>query len=179
MTVSKETLDILRSVRTSDVSDALDSMGLQQRFVMDPAMRPLYPGVHFAGIAHTAEYDIVHEPLSQMSYEEFDARQYEPGPDGLHTPPKGLWVLGLHDEMRMIALEGVVHQAEVPSLASLSEGALQLAHEPHAAQRGHLGPQLQGDVAGMARAEALARAMQDARVGGGLAPGSGPPSTAP
>jgi hypothetical protein len=40
--VSKETLEIFRSVRTSDVSDALDSMGLQERYQMDPAMRPLW-----------------------------------------------------------------------------------------------------------------------------------------
>ena len=99
MAVSKETLESLRSVRTSDVSDALDSMGLQQRFVMDPAMRPLYPGVCFAGIAHTAEYDIIHEPLSQMSYEEFDERQYKPGPDGLWHEA-GEW--GAPDEVLVI-----------------------------------------------------------------------------
>ena len=45
MAVSKETLEIFRSVRTSDVTDALDSLGLQQRYEMDPAMRPLYPGI--------------------------------------------------------------------------------------------------------------------------------------
>ena len=42
MAVSQETLAALRSVRTSDVCDALDSMGLQQRYEMDPEMRPLY-----------------------------------------------------------------------------------------------------------------------------------------
>jgi hypothetical protein len=61
--VSKETLEILRSVRTSDISDALDSMGLQERYQMDPAMRPLYFGIRFAGIAHTAEYEIIDRPL--------------------------------------------------------------------------------------------------------------------
>ncbi|NQT82636.1 hypothetical protein HQ563_06410 [bacterium] len=81
--VSKETLKILRSVRTSDVSDALDSMGLQERYQMDPAMRPLYFGIRFAGIAHTAEYDVIDRPLTTMSYEEFDKRQYAKGPEGL------------------------------------------------------------------------------------------------
>jgi len=81
--VSKETLQILRSVRTSDVSDALDSMGLQQRYQMDPAMRPLYFGIRFAGTAHTAEYDVIDRPLGPMSYEEFDKRQYARGPEGL------------------------------------------------------------------------------------------------
>ncbi len=42
MAVSQETLAALRSVRTSDVCDVLDSMGLQQRYEMDPEMRPLY-----------------------------------------------------------------------------------------------------------------------------------------
>jgi len=81
--VSRETLEVLRSVRTSDVSDALDSMGLQERYQMDPDMRPLYFGIRFAGIAHTAEYDIIDRPLEPMSYEEFDRRQYAEGPEGL------------------------------------------------------------------------------------------------
>ena len=83
MAVSKETLEILRSVRTSDVTDALDSMGHQQRYEMDPEMRPLYSGIRFAGIAHTAEYDLIDQPLQAMSYEEFDERQYKAGPEGL------------------------------------------------------------------------------------------------
>jgi regulator of RNase E activity RraA len=81
--VSEETLAILRSVRTSDVSDALDSMGLQERYQMDPIMRPLYFGIRFAGLAHTAEYDVIDRPLRKMSYEEFDRRQYARGPEGL------------------------------------------------------------------------------------------------
>ena len=81
--VGQETLQVLRSVRTSDISDALDSMGLQERYQMDPDMRPLYFGVRFAGIAHTAEYDMIDRPLKPVSYEEFDKRQYAKGPEGL------------------------------------------------------------------------------------------------
>lgn len=81
--VSQETLQVFRSVRTSDVSDALDSMGLQQRYQMAPVMRPLYFGIRFAGIARTAEYDVIDRPLEPMSYEEFDRRQYAEGPEGL------------------------------------------------------------------------------------------------
>ena len=84
---------------TSDVSDALDSMGLQQRCVMDPAMRPLYFGICFAGIAHTAEYDFIDAALEAMSYEEFDRRQYAPGPEGLWHEA-GLW--GAPDEVLVI-----------------------------------------------------------------------------
>jgi len=58
-------------------------MGLQERYQMDPAMRPLYFGIRFAGIAHTAEYDDIDRPLEPMSYEEFDKRQYKSGPEGL------------------------------------------------------------------------------------------------
>jgi hypothetical protein len=80
---SEETLAILRSVRASDVTDALDSMGLQQRYEMDPEMRPLFFGMRFAGIAHTAEYDVIDKPLGPMPYEEFDERQYKEGQEGL------------------------------------------------------------------------------------------------
>lgn len=99
MLVSKETLAIFRSVRTSDVSDALDSVGHQERYQMDPQMRPLYPGIRFAGIAHTAEYDVVDKPLEEMSYEEFDERQYKDGPDGLWHEA-GSW--GAPDEVLVI-----------------------------------------------------------------------------
>lgn len=69
MPVSKETLALFRTVRTSDVTDALDSMGLQERYEMDPALRPLYPGICFASLAHTMEYDISVDKLMAMSYE--------------------------------------------------------------------------------------------------------------
>ncbi len=99
MAVTKETLEVLRSVRTSDVVDALDSMGYQQRYEMDPAMRPMYFGIRFAGIAHTAEYDLIDKPLPEMSYEEFDQRQYKAGPDGLWHEA-GSW--GAPDEVLVI-----------------------------------------------------------------------------
>ena len=83
MTISKETLAIFRSVRTSDVTDALDSMGRQERHEMDPEMHALCFGIRFAGIAHTAEYDLIDQPLTAMSYDEFDERQYKEGPEGL------------------------------------------------------------------------------------------------
>jgi len=99
MPITQETLAALRSVRTSDVCDALDSMGLQQRYEMDPEMRPLYTGIHFAGIAHTAEYDVLDRPLEAMSYEEFDERQYKAGPEGLWHEA-GPW--GAPDEVLVI-----------------------------------------------------------------------------
>lgn len=99
MAVSEETLAILRSVRTSDVTDALDSMGLQQRYEMDPEMRPLFFGIRLAGIAHTAEYDVIDKPLEPLSYEEFDERQYKEGPDGLWHEA-GPW--GASDEVLVI-----------------------------------------------------------------------------
>jgi regulator of RNase E activity RraA len=83
MTTDLDTLAAARTVRTSDLSDALDSMGLQERYVMDPRMRPLFPGIRFAGIAHTMAYDLTNRPLEPMSYDEFAERQYASGPEGL------------------------------------------------------------------------------------------------
>jgi regulator of RNase E activity RraA len=99
MPLSSETLAVLRTVRTSDIADALDSMGLQQRCEMDPVMKPMYPGIRFAGIASTAEYDLIQKPLEAMSYEEFDRRQYESGPQGLWRET-GPW--GAPDEVLVI-----------------------------------------------------------------------------
>lgn len=90
MAVSKKTLEDLRKVRTSDIADALDSLGLQERYEMDPEMRPLIPGTRFCGIAHTEEYDLHDKPIEKMSYEEFDDRQYKKNPDGTKHPD-ALW----------------------------------------------------------------------------------------
>ena len=103
MTIDPEVLRTARSVRTSDVSDALDSMGLQERHQMDPRMRPLFPGIRFAGIAHPMAYDVIDEPLAAMTYEEFSRRQYAPGPDGLWREA-GPW--GAPDEVLVIDAKG-------------------------------------------------------------------------
>lgn len=99
MSVSQETLAIFRAVRTSDVTDALDSMGLQQQHEMDPAMRPMFFGIRFAGLAHTAAYDAIDTPLTAMSYEEFDDRQYKKDATGLWREA-GIW--GGPDEVLVI-----------------------------------------------------------------------------
>lgn len=103
MTIDTDVLRIARSVRTSDVADALDSMGLQERHQMDPRMRPLFPGIRFAGVAHPMAYDLIDEPLEPMSYEEFSRRQYAPGPDGLWREAGSY---GAADEVLVIDAKG-------------------------------------------------------------------------
>lgn len=82
MAVSKEVLEKIRKQRNADLCDALDSMGYQDKFEMDVAMVPLYDGIRFAGIAHTAEYMRVPEHMPAMSYEDFDRLQYTPRSEG-------------------------------------------------------------------------------------------------
>jgi regulator of RNase E activity RraA len=101
--ISDDPLTQLRSVRTADVSDALDSMGLQERYVLAPSMRPLYRGIRFAGRAHTAGYDLTDAPLAAMSYDEFAERQYKDGPKGLWREA-GPW--GAPDEVLVIDAKG-------------------------------------------------------------------------
>jgi regulator of RNase E activity RraA len=103
MTIAPETLRIARTVRTSDVADALDSMGMQERFQMDPAMRPLFPGIRFAGLAHPMAYERIERPLEPMSYDDFARLQYAPGPEGLWKEA-GPW--GAPDEVLVIDAKG-------------------------------------------------------------------------
>ncbi len=93
MAISQDTLTILRKVRTSDVTDALDSLGFMNSYEMDPRLRPLFPGITFAGIATTAEFNIINRTIPRMSYDEFDDRQYKRNPDGT-THPDALWPAG-------------------------------------------------------------------------------------
>jgi regulator of RNase E activity RraA len=103
MTIDAATLAAARTVRTSDVSDALDSMGLQDRYLMDPRMRPLFPGIRVAGVAHTMEYDVYDRPLEPMSYEVFAERQYASGPEGLW---REAGTYGAPDEVLVIDAKG-------------------------------------------------------------------------
>ncbi|HSD48782.1 MAG TPA: RraA family protein [Actinomycetota bacterium] len=105
MTIDPDTLAAARTVRTSDLSDAFDSMGLQERYVMDPRMRPLFPGIRFAGIARTMAYDRIDAPLEPMSYEEFAERQYAPGPEGLW---REAGPYGALDEVLVIDAKGTI-----------------------------------------------------------------------
>ena len=91
--------DVLAVARASDIADALDSLGLQERYQMDPAMRPMFPGIRFAGLAHPMAYDRMDRPLEEMTYEEFAERQYAPGPEGLWREA-GPW--GAPDEVLVI-----------------------------------------------------------------------------
>lgn len=104
MAISKDTLAILRKVRTSDVTDALDSLGHMNTYEMDPRIRPLFPGIFFAGIATTAEYRVINNPIPRLTYEQFDERQYKkvdgkPAADALWT---GGNAMGGPDEVQVI-----------------------------------------------------------------------------
>src|SRR5688500_7318607 len=99
MTIGPEVLAVARAVRTSDIADALDSLGLQERYQMDPAMRPMFPGIRFAGLAHPMAYDVTDRALDEMTYQEFAERQYAAGPGGLWKEA-GPW--GAPDEVLVI-----------------------------------------------------------------------------
>ncbi len=105
MSVPPGVLETIRKVRTSDVADALDSMGLQERYEMDTAMRPMFPGIVFAGIATTASLRPHRNPVPYLSYDEFDDRQYKKDAQG-NAHPDALWkggpAMGKPDEVMVI-----------------------------------------------------------------------------
>src|SRR3990172_3691881 len=68
-------------------------------------MRPLFPGIRFAGIAHPMEYDLTDRPLEPMSYDEFAERQYAPGHEGLW---REAGPYGAPDEVLVIDARGPV-----------------------------------------------------------------------
>lgn len=76
MAISIKTIELYQILRCADVCDALDSMGLQDRYEMALNMRPIFNGICFAGIAHTQEFDYYDHKMPTMRYEEFDKKQY-------------------------------------------------------------------------------------------------------
>ncbi len=62
----------------------------------------------------------------------------QPCGDRLHAASDGVAIVGFHDQMRVIALQGVVHEPEVASVATGGERALDLVDDRHGAQRGYV-----------------------------------------
>jgi len=74
----------------------------------------------------------------------------------------------------------VVHQPEVAAIAGVRETPLELAHQLHRAERGHIGPNAERNMDGTSHREAGANQMWHPRpLALGLPPGAGPPSAPP
>lgn len=82
MLISIKTMEIFNISRCADISDAMDSMGLQELYNMEPIMRPLIPQTRFCGVARTMEFNRTDERMPYMSYEDFEKLQYAKKKDG-------------------------------------------------------------------------------------------------
>lgn len=58
-------------------------------------------------------------------------RTREPRSYGHHSAPQRRTVARFHDEMRVIPLQGIVHEPEAGSLAARSKGAFDLVNDAH------------------------------------------------
>ena len=82
MAIHQKTLEIIKMSRCADLSDAMDSMGLQDQYSMDPYMRPMIGLTSFCGIARTLDFVKTDIKMPYMEYEEFERRQYGRKQDG-------------------------------------------------------------------------------------------------
>ena len=99
--------------------------------------------------------------------------------DRLHASAQGSRVVSLDDQVRVIALERVVHQPEVAPVAALRERTLELADELCGPERGDTRSHLQGDMTRETRSDFRSpTSVPNARSRSRLAPGT-PPSAAP
>lgn len=96
--VEPEVLALFEGCRTSDVSDALDSVGIMDRQTMDPKMRPLWEGCQFYGLARTVQLYPSIRVLNEVPYEEYD-QNYGKWTDGSYAwsrmageTPNEVWV---------------------------------------------------------------------------------------
>ncbi len=74
LTVDPEILATFWKVRCTDVSDALDSLGLMDVQVMSPSIRPLWEGpeLKMVGVARTVKILPDSTPVPRMPYEEYE-----------------------------------------------------------------------------------------------------------
>lgn len=66
-------IELYSRLRCADVSDGLDKIGLKDKYVMSPSMRPLWKGIRMAGIAHPVKMGPPDEKKSGMTDEEYRA----------------------------------------------------------------------------------------------------------
>jgi hypothetical protein len=97
----------------------------------------------------------------------------EPRTERLHGATESLSAFGLDDQMRVIPLEGVMDEAKISAFVRARERTLELPHDSHRSQRGHIVPNLQCDVGGGEAIEPGARAMSDPRIRPRLPSGAG------
>ncbi len=97
--IPHELVELYAKLRTTDVSDALDSMGIMDRQTMNAAMRPLWEGCWFVGVARTVQLYPSTRVLTPVSYEEYDA-SYGQWTDGSYDwssevgkTPDQVWVI--------------------------------------------------------------------------------------
>lgn len=102
--LSHELVELYAQLRTTDVSDALDSMGIMDRQTMDPKMRPLWEGAKFAGLARTVKLFPSTRVLNPVSYEEYD-QNYGKWTDGSYDWSKEVGTTA--DEVWVIDEEGI------------------------------------------------------------------------
>jgi hypothetical protein len=88
---------------------------------------------HFARRAQDVEVEAVREHRSAAREDTVHSSR-EARSDGLHPRCEVAVARGFHDQMHVIVLDRVVSYPEASAIASLAEGALQLAHEPDGAQ---------------------------------------------
>lgn len=96
--LSQSVVELFTSLRTTDVSDALDSLGIMDRQTMDDRMRPLWEGCRFAGLARTVKLFPSDRVLTEVAYEVYDA-DYGKWTDGSYvwskevgSTPSEVWV---------------------------------------------------------------------------------------
>jgi len=99
MEIKAKTQELIKMSRCADISDALDSMGLQDMYCMSPNMRPLIPQTRFCGVVRTLEFIKTDEKMLYMEYEVFEKKQYARKKDGGYNHHDDLGNPGIFDEM--------------------------------------------------------------------------------
>jgi len=97
-----------------------------------------------------------HDPLVEALQDHGPPSSDDP-PDGprnaradrLHPTPERARILRLYQEMDVIPLHGVRDEPEPVPHPRLAQRALELAHEPHGAERGNAPPDAEGEKRGM------------------------------
>lgn len=82
MGIHEKTLELIKMSRCADLSDALDSMGLQDLYSMEPYMRPMINQTSFCGVARTFEFVKTDKKMPYMEYEDYERLQYGRKKDG-------------------------------------------------------------------------------------------------
>jgi regulator of RNase E activity RraA len=102
----EELIERVRLCRPADLCDALDAMGVVNRGTMSHKMRPIHPGISFAGFAYTVKFVPTNQPVKKCNSPEEYFEELNQWSQQVYAYEAGLRNGGARDKVVVMDMSG-------------------------------------------------------------------------